>query len=80
VKGAAMYKIRRVEYDEIELDQDELMTIAQAAQELGVSMNTVQANLDANRFTEIIDSDKTWQSRRLLLKTEVEAWKEKKKK
>jgi hypothetical protein len=69
------YKIQRTIYEDIDVDPDELMTVADAARELGVALSTMKSNVTAGRFTVIIDPDKTWQGRKLLLKKEVEEWK-----
>lgn len=69
------YKIQCTVYEDIDVDPDDLMTVADAARELGVALSTKKSNVTAGRFMVIIDPDKTWQGRKLLLKKEVEEWK-----
>jgi hypothetical protein len=69
------YKIRRITFEDIDVDPDELMTFAEAARELGVGLYTVKTNVEAGRLTMIVDEDKSWQGRRLVLKKEIKRWK-----
>jgi len=72
-----MYQIRRTIYEEIDLEPDKLITIAEAARMLGSSLTSVISNLDAGRLTEVINpSARLRQARRLLLRAEVDSWKE----
>jgi hypothetical protein len=73
--GCAMnYKIKRIIYEDIDVDRGDLMTLAEAAREIGISLSTMRNHVSTGRFTCILDLDKTWQDHRLVLKTEVEQW------
>ena len=70
-----MYQIRRTVYEEIELEPDQLVTIAEAARMIGSPLTSVVSNLDAGRLTEVINpSARLRQARRLLLRDEVVRW------
>ena len=69
------YKIRRITYEDIDLDPGELMTYAEAARELGVHINTVKTNVESGRMTLVLDEDKSWHGHKLLLKKEIQQWK-----
>jgi hypothetical protein len=51
------------------------MTLSEAARELGLSLQTVRTNAEAGRMTLVIDPDRNYQARRLVLRSEVEALK-----
>ena len=66
-----------IEETEIDLPVREVMTISQAARHLGVYTQAVSLALDRGDLTMIINQDApSRQGRRLVLRAEVEAWKE----
>jgi hypothetical protein len=67
-----------VEETEVDLSSVEVMTIAQAARHLGVYTQAVSLALDRGDMTLIIDRKAPKrQGRRLVLRSEVEAWERK---
>jgi len=65
-----------IEETEIDLPASEVMTIAQAARHLGVYTQAVSLALDRGELTMIIDRHAPKrQGRRLVLRSEVDAWK-----
>ena len=68
------YKIACQSLEDWHGDEDQLLTIIQAAKALGVTQQSVTQALDASRFTCIIDTEApARQGRRLLLRKEVVA-------
>ncbi len=66
-----------IQETEIELAPEDVMTIAQVAKYLGVYPQAVSLALDRGDLTWIVDRDAPKrQGRRLVLCSEVEAWKE----
>jgi hypothetical protein len=64
-----------VEETEVELKPAEVMTIAEAARQLGVYTQAVSLALDRGDLTVLIDLDAPKrQGRRLVLRSEIEAW------
>jgi hypothetical protein len=64
-----------VEETEVELKPGEVMTIAEAARQLGVYTQAVSLALDRGDLTVLIDPDAPKrQGRRLVLRSEIEAW------
>jgi hypothetical protein len=64
-----------VEETEVELKPAEVMTIAEAARRLGVYTQAVSLALDRGDLTVLIDPDAPQrQGRRLVLRSEIEAW------
>jgi hypothetical protein len=74
-KTMGTYQIRRITYETVDMDKDDLMTLSEAARELGLSLQTVRTNAEAGRMTLVIDPDRNYQARRLVLRSEVEALK-----
>jgi len=71
----AKYKIREVLEREVELDPGEVLSIAAAAQWLGISVQAVAQAIDRGKLTAVInESAGKRQRRRLVLRKEVEAW------
>lgn len=68
-----MYKVRRIIYEEKEIDRDELVTIAEASEILDISIQGVGSALNRGEFTEVIDPYARFHGKRLLLRSEVEA-------
>lgn len=67
-----------VEETEVDLTSVEVMTIAQAAKYLGVYTQAVSLALDRGDLTSIIDRKAPKrQGRRLVLRSEVEGWENK---
>ncbi|HUT17784.1 MAG TPA: hypothetical protein VM366_01390 [Anaerolineae bacterium] len=65
-----------VEETEVDLKSGEVMTIAEAARQLGVYTQAVSLALDRGDLTVLIDLDAPKrQGRRLVLCSEIEAWK-----
>lgn len=61
------------ESEDVELEPSELMTIAEAAEELGIAVKTMAGYLDVGRFSVVVDeSAPERQGRRLVLRREVE--------
>jgi hypothetical protein len=66
-----------IEETEVDIPPSEVMTIAQAARHLGVYTQAVSLALDRGDLTLLIDRDAPKrQGRRLVLRTEVEEWKD----
>jgi len=66
-----------IEETEIDLPARDVMTISQAARHLGVYTQAVSLALDRGDLTIIINqSAPSRQGRRLVLRSEVEAWKQ----
>lgn len=66
-----------IEETEVDIPSDEVMTIAQAARHLGVYTQAVSLALDRGDLTLLIDQDAPKrQGRRLVLRSEVEEWKD----
>ena len=64
-----------IEETEVELPTNEVMTISQAAKHLGVYTQAVSLALDRGDLTLIINQNAPKrQGRRLVLRSEVEAW------
>jgi hypothetical protein len=64
-----------IEETEIDLGINEVMTISQAAKHLGVYTQAVSLALDRGDLTQIINQNAPKrQGRRLVLRSEVEAW------
>lgn len=67
-------QIRRVTYETIDVDRDELMTLTDAAKMLGISIPGLRSAMDRGQFTEYVDPDAlTTKHRRFVLRAEVEA-------
>lgn len=49
----------------------EFITLEEAAKMLGITNAAVRLAMNSGRLTEFIDTDKTWQGRRLALRSEV---------
>jgi hypothetical protein len=64
-------------YEDISIDANELMTIREASEALGMGLSGVRAAIERRVFTEIIDADAIERNRRYnaryLLRSEVEA-------
>lgn len=64
-------------YEDISIDANELLTIREASEMLGMGLPGVKSAIDRGRFTEIIDVDAIERNRRYnaryLLRSEVEA-------
>ena len=71
------YLIRKITYEPVDMDKDDLMTFSEAAKELGLSLHTIKTNAEAGRMTLVIDPDRNYQARRLVLRSEVEELKRK---
>lgn len=66
-----------VQETEVEFKPDEVMTIAEAARQLGVYTQAVSLALDRGDLTVLIDPEAPKrQGRRLVLRSEIEAWQE----
>lgn len=72
------YLLRRIVWEEVDLEDDQVMTLADAARELGKSLNTVIGNAEAGRLTMVVKEEegKPWAPKRMVLKDEIEDWKE----
>jgi hypothetical protein len=68
-----MYLVKRVTFEEVAINRDELVTISQAAQLLKMTVEGVISAMNRGKFTEIIDQSalKFREGRRLLVKSEV---------
>jgi hypothetical protein len=64
-------------YEDVSIDANELVTIREAAEMLGMGLSGVRGAIDRRVFTEIIDLDAIERNRRYnaryLLRSEVEA-------
>lgn len=70
------YQVRKIVYEERELEYHDLLTQAQAAAVLGVSIQGVQSVLDSGRLTLVIDpTAHRQQGKRLVLRRELEDYK-----
>ena len=69
-----MYQIKRVTYEDVDIPPDALMTIREAAEVLGMTMQGVDSALNRGELQEIINpqSQGKQQGRRLVLRAEVE--------
>jgi len=69
------FVVKRTEYESIEIDPADLITIKDAAELLGLTMPGVVAAIQRGAFTEVINEDAVnpQKGRRLLLRAEVEA-------
>jgi hypothetical protein len=66
-----------IEEKEVDIPPDRVMTIAEAARYLGVYTQAVSLALDRGDLTLLIDRDAPKrQGRRLVLRSEVEEWKD----
>lgn len=67
------YRIKRVTYEEIDLDREDLMTVSEAAKTLGITIQGVIAAIQRDRMSEVIDNEAahSQQERRLLLRSDV---------
>jgi hypothetical protein len=65
------YKVRVTDYKPVNLKEEDLMTVAEAAKTLGLSMPGVIRAIERGTLTEVIDENAGYHGRRLLLKTEV---------
>ena len=66
-------QIRRVIYEDVDLEPSDVMGIAEAAKALGMTIQGVGASINRGQLTEIIDPDAvTQQGRRFVLRAEVE--------
>lgn len=70
-----IYSIKRVNYERIDLEREELMTVTEAANALGLTLPGVIAAIQRGVLTEVIDEEAAnpQRERRLLLRSEVEA-------
>jgi hypothetical protein len=73
-----MYKIRKVIYEPIEVEPKSLMTLTEAAKELGISLSGVARAIDSGSLREVIDTEASYHGHRLVFRKEVSALKEKK--
>lgn len=68
---------RVVTYEDISIDANELVTIREASEMLGMGLSGVKSAIDRGVFTEIVDQDAIERNRRYnaryLLRSEVEA-------
>jgi hypothetical protein len=67
------YRIKRVSYEEIELDRADLMTLTEAAEILGLTLPGVISAMDRGRLSEIINDEapNPQHGRRLVLRADV---------
>lgn len=68
-----MYLAKRVVYEEVVIEPDEVFTISEAAVVLGMTFEGVISAMNRGQLTEIVDRRvvKFRKGRRLLLKSEV---------
>jgi hypothetical protein len=66
-----MFKKRVIEYQPIDIDRSELMTLAEASKVLNMGLPGVISAISRDILTEIIDEDANFHGRRLVLKSEV---------
>ncbi len=68
---------RVITFEDISIDANELLTLREASEALGMGLSGVKSAIDRGRFTEIIDVDAIERGRRYnaryLLRSEVEA-------
>jgi len=68
------YKREEINLVDVNIDESDLLTMAEAAEMLGLTIPGVSVAVDRGRFTAIIDTEAPpRQGRRLLLRSEVEA-------
>ena len=69
------YEIKKTRYEPADVAEEELITIKEAAEALGLTMPGVIAAIQRGVFTEIINREAVnpQKGRRLLLRSEVEA-------
>ena len=67
-------QVRRVIYEDLEVDPTDVMTVKEASERLGLTLEGVISVITRNRLTELIDPDAVHQfrNRRFVLRSEVE--------
>jgi hypothetical protein len=66
------YQIKKVDYEDIDINDDQLISLKEAAEQLEMTLPGLISAINRGQFTEIIDSNaKTNYSRRFLLRSEV---------
>lgn len=69
-------KIRKVIYEEINIDRARLITLSEAARQLGMTLQGVSHAIDRGELAEIIDEHAPYQGRRLVELSEVAVYAE----
>lgn len=74
----AKFRLRKITWEDIDLDESDVMTFSEAARELDASVSTVITNAEAGRLSLVLreDEEKPWNVKRMVLREEIEAWKE----
>lgn len=67
------YKIRVVEYHDVEVNPETLVTVTEAAQITGMKKSGVIRAIERGVLTEIVDTEEGYRGRRLL-RSECEAY------
>ena len=65
------YKIWVTDYQPVDLSREDVVTIAEAAKALGLTMPGVIRAIERGVLTEVIDDNASYHGRRLLLRAEV---------
>lgn len=66
-----MFQIKKISYEDVELDRADLVTLAEAGRMTGLTMPGIASAISRGQLTEIIDPDAGYHGRRLLLRSEV---------
>ena len=69
-----MLQVRKISYEDQEFERDEIMTVTEAAQALGITVDAVISAVRVGKFTEVVDPDAAhpFKNRRFMLRWEVE--------
>jgi len=67
-----MLQIKKVIYENIDVDRADLVTLAEAVRITGLTLPGISNAIARGQLTEIIDSSAGYHGRRLLLRSEVE--------
>ena len=67
-------RVRRIQYEEGEFDIEEVMTLKEASEVLGLSLQSVINQVNRGRLTELVDEDSihAFRNRRYVLRSEIE--------
>lgn len=67
-------RVRKIEYEDREFEREEIVTLTEAAEVLGMTVDAVISAIRTGRFTEVLDPDAIhkFKNRRFMLRSEVE--------
>ena len=71
-----MYQVKKVVYEDVDVNPDDLVSVLEASKMLGMTMPGVSRAIDRGALREVIDPDGFhWRGRRFLLREDVERFK-----